>query len=53
MKPMKYPAKEKKEARKAEKEGGEKAKSNSQESCVTFKPKISTFAFCACPDFAS
>ena len=27
------------EARKAKKEGGEKVKSKSQDSCVTFKPK--------------
>ena len=40
MKPTKCPAREKKnEARKAKKEGGEKAKSKSQDCCVTFKPK--------------
>ena len=40
MKPSKCPAREKKnEARKAKKEGGEKAKSKSQDCCVTFKPK--------------
>ena len=34
------PSKRKKnEARKAKKEGGEKAKSKSQDCCVTFKPK--------------
>jgi len=41
MKPTKCPAKEKNEARKAKKEGGwggEKAKSKSQDCCVTFKP---------------
>ena len=40
MKPTKCPAREKKnEARKAKKKGGEKAKSKSQDRCVTFKPK--------------
>ena len=43
MKPTKCPAREKNEARKAKKEGrrvgGEKAKSKSQDCCVTFKPK--------------
>ena len=40
MKPTKCPAREKKnEARKAKKKGGEKAKSKSQDCCVTFKPK--------------
>jgi len=39
LKPTKCPAKKKKEARKAKIEGGEKVKSNSQDSCVTFKPK--------------
>ena len=49
------PSKRKKnEARKVKKRGGEKAKSKSQDCCVTFKPKNShNFAFRACPNFAS
>ena len=39
MKPTKCPAKENSEERKAKNEGGEKAKSISQDCCVTFKPK--------------
>ena len=40
MKPTKFPARENKnEARKAKKRGGDKAKSKSQDCCVTFKPK--------------
>ena len=39
MKPTECPAKAKNEQRKAKKEGGEKAKSKSQDFCVTFKPK--------------
>ena len=56
MKPTKCPAREKKKTRqeKRKKKGGEKAKSKSQDCCVTFKPKKSrNFAFCACPNFAS
>ena len=42
------------EARKVEKEGGEKVKSKSQDCCVTFKLfKSQNFAFCACLNFAS
>ena len=40
MKPTKCPARENKnEVRKEKKKGGEKAKSKSQDCCVTFKPK--------------
>ena len=39
MKPIKCQAREENEARKAKKRGGEKAKSKSQDCCVTFKPK--------------
>ena len=39
MKPTKYPAREKKRQEKGKKRGGEKAKSKSQDCCVTFKPK--------------
>ena len=39
MKPTKRPARQKNEARKERKKGGEKAKSKSQDCCVTFKPK--------------
>ena len=40
MKPTKCPAKEKKRKQeKRKKRGGEKAKSKSQDCCVTFKPK--------------
>ena len=57
MKPTKCPAREKKmRQEKRKKKGGEKAKSKSQDGCVTFKPKIRksrNFAFCACPNFAS
>ena len=40
---------------KRKKRGGEKAKSKSQDCCVTFNPKnnLDFFAFCACPNFAS
>ena len=55
--PTKCPAREKKnESRKAKKSGeGEKAKSKSQDCCVTAKPKNNRefFAFCACPNFVS
>ena len=41
MKPTKCPAREKKmRQEKRKKRGGEKAKSKSQDCCVTFKPKI-------------
>ena len=41
MKPIKCPAREKKITQeKRKKKGGEKAKSKSQDSCVTFKPEI-------------
>ena len=51
MKPTECPAREKKnEARKAKKRGGEKAKSKSQDRCVTFKPKISKFCFLRMPE---
>jgi len=41
MKPTKCPAREKKmRQEKQKKKGGEKAKSKSQDCCVTFKPKI-------------
>ena len=63
MKPTKCPAREKKmRQEKRKKKGGEKAKSKSQDCCVTFKPqnnptkqpqKSRNFAFCACPNFAS
>ena len=54
MKPTKCPAREKKmRQEKRKKKGGEKAKSKSQDCCVTFKPKNRNFAFCACPNFAS
>ena len=39
MKPTKCQAREKNEARKERKKGGEKAKSKSQDCCVTFKPQ--------------
>ena len=56
-KPTKCPAREKKmRQQKRKKRGGEKAKSKSQDCCVTFKPKNSksrNFVFCACPNFAS
>ena len=42
MKPTKCPAREKKmRQEKQKKKGGEKAKSKSQDCCVTFKPKNS------------
>ena len=42
MKPTKCPAREKKmRQEKRKKRGGEKVKSNSQDCCVTFKPKNS------------
>ena len=45
MKPTKCPAREKKMRQaKRKKKGGEKAKSKSQDCCVTFKPKILLFA---------
>jgi len=44
-KPTKCPAKEINEARKAKKRGGEKAKSKSQDCCVTFKPKNYKLSF--------
>ena len=51
MKPTKCPAKEKKNgARRAKKEGGEKAKTKSQDCCVTFKPKNSKFCFLRMPE---
>ena len=55
MKPTKCPAREKKmRQEKRKKKGGEKAKSKSQDCCVTFKrKKCRNFAFCACPNFAS
>ena len=41
MKPTKCPAREKKmRQEKRKKKGGEKAKSKSQDCCVTFKPEI-------------
>ena len=41
MKPTKCPAREKKmRQEKRKKKGGEKAKSKSQDCCVTFKPKL-------------
>ena len=46
MKPIKCPAKEKKWGKKSEKEGGEKVKSKSQDSCVT----ISKFRFLRMPE---
>ena len=56
-KPTECPARGKKmRQKKRKKRGGEKAKSISQDCCVTFKPKnyISrNFAFCTCPNFAS
>ena len=46
MKPTKSPTKEnKKRQGKGKKKGGEKAKSTSQDCCVTFKP--------VCPNFAN
>ena len=39
MKPSKCPTKEKMRQGKRKKKGGEKAKSKSQDCCVTFKPK--------------
>ena len=51
-KKLKCLAKEKKRGKKSEKKrGGKKAKSKSQDCCVTFRPK--NFAFCACPNFTS
>ena len=50
MKPTKFPAREKKmRQEKRKKKGGEKAKSKSQDCCVTFKPKnyLEIIAFCA------
>ena len=56
-KPSKCPAREKKmRQEKRKKRGGGKAKSKSQDYCVTFKPQSSksrNFAFCASPNFAS
>ena len=46
MKPTECPAKAKNEQRKAKKEGGEKAKSKSQDFCVTF---ILKFCFLRMP----
>ena len=43
MKPTKFSAKEKNEARKRKQRGGEKAKSKSQDACVTCKSKILLF----------
>ena len=40
MKPTKRPAREKNEAGKERKKGGEKAKSKSQDCCVTFKVSV-------------
>ena len=40
MKPTKRPAREKNEAGKERKKGGEKAKSKSQDCCVTFKVAV-------------
>ena len=48
MKPTKYPAREKNEARKAKKEG-RREKSESQDCCVTFKPN-SKFCFLRIPE---
>ena len=54
MKPTRSPAKEKKiRQKKWKKRGGERAKSKSQDCCVTFKPKSRNFAFCACLNFTS
>ena len=56
MKPSKSPTKEKKKRQgKGKKKGGEKAKSTSQDCCVTFKPKnlSRNFAFCVSPNFAN
>ena len=54
MKPTKCPAREKKmRQEKRKKRGGEKAKSKSQDCCVTFEPSTLNFGFCACPNFAS
>ena len=53
MKATKCPAREKKKRQeKRKKRGGEKAKSKSQDCCVTFKPP-KNFAFWACLNFAS
>ena len=47
MKPTKCPAREKKmRQEKRKKKGGEKAKSKSQDCCVTFKPKNEMSKFC-------
>ena len=46
MKPIKFPAKEKNEARKAKKEG--RRESKSQDCCATFKPKNYLEIFSAC-----
>ena len=51
MKPTKCPAREKKmRQEKRKKRGGEKAKSKSQDCCVTFKPKNSKFCFLRMPE---
>lgn len=50
MRPTKCLANEKYDARKAKKEGGEKAKSKSEDCCVTFKPKNSKFCFLRMPE---
>ena len=51
MKPTKCPAKEKKmRQEKRKKKGGEKAKSKSQDCCVTFKPQNSKFCFLHMPE---
>ena len=48
MKPTKCPAREKKmRQEKRKKRGGEKAKSKSQDCCVTFKPKNPKFLLSA------
>ena len=51
MKPTKCPARGKKMRQdKRKKRGGEKAKSKSQDCCVTFKPKNSKFCFLRIPE---
>ena len=49
------PSKMMSQEKRKKKGGGEKAKSKSQDCCVTFNPKnnLGFFAFCACPNFAS
>ena len=53
MKPTKCPAREKKmRQEKRKKKGGERAKSKSEDCCVTFKPKNLKFCFLRMPELS-